>query len=102
MRRHLLLDAKYRPTGELGSAAGMQNATSGSPTDMLTRQHRMTVDEAMLILNLKRGESSAEKIKQACYFTCNFFESVFGWHCSLTQASCRPFAFSTIVISPEL
>lgn len=61
---NLSLDAKYRPIAEEGSAAGMSNATTGSPTDMLTRQHRMTVDEAMLILNLKRGETSSERVLQ--------------------------------------
>ncbi|KAF8322299.1 protein transporter [Clavulina sp. PMI_390] len=64
--RQAVKNAKYRPAEEqVGSAAGMANATSGSPTDMLTRQHRMTYDEALLILNLKRGESSAEKIKSS-------------------------------------
>lgn len=37
--------------------AGVGNATSGSLTDKLTREHRMTVDEAHLILNTKRTES---------------------------------------------
>ncbi|KAG7446368.1 uncharacterized protein BT62DRAFT_820301, partial [Guyanagaster necrorhizus] len=43
--------------------AGVGNARSGSLTDQLTRQHRMTLDEAHLILNIKRGEE-LEKILQ--------------------------------------
>ncbi|KAF9519238.1 hypothetical protein BS47DRAFT_1375149 [Hydnum rufescens UP504] len=42
--RQAVKNAKYRP------------ATSGSITDTLTRDHRMTLDEAYLILNLKRGD----------------------------------------------
>ncbi|TCD61703.1 hypothetical protein EIP91_008033 [Steccherinum ochraceum] len=36
--------------------AGIRNATSGSITDKLTREHRMTLDEAHLILNTKKEE----------------------------------------------
>lgn len=43
--------------------AGVQNATSGSITDKLTRDHRMTLDEARLILNLKK-EDPAESVLQ--------------------------------------
>ena len=51
------LDAKHRPQGGLGNdISGVGNATSGSITDTLTRSHRMTLDEAHLILNVKRGE----------------------------------------------
>jgi len=50
-------DAKNSPQAAMGTdAAGVGHATSGSPTDQLTRQHRMTLDEAQLILNVKRGE----------------------------------------------
>lgn len=49
------LDVKHRPEGAIaGDAAGVGNATSGSVTDQLTRQHRMTLDEAQLILNVKK------------------------------------------------
>ncbi len=41
----------------------MRNATSGSITDKLTREHRMTFDEACLILNVKK-EDPVEKILQ--------------------------------------
>ncbi|KAE9411139.1 protein transporter [Gymnopus androsaceus JB14] len=44
-----------------GDVAGVGHASSGSITDQLTRQHRMTLDEAHLILNVKRGEEM-EKI----------------------------------------
>jgi mitochondrial import inner membrane translocase subunit TIM16 len=43
--------------------AGVGNATSGSLTDQLTRQHRMTLDEAHLILNVKRGEDMSVVLK---------------------------------------
>lgn len=52
------LDARHSPQGMLGSdIAGLKDASSSSITDQLTRQHRMTLDEAHLILNVKRGES---------------------------------------------
>lgn len=51
-------DARHSPQGMLGSdIAGLKDANSSSITDQLTRQHRMTLDEAHLILNVKRGES---------------------------------------------
>ncbi|KZT21375.1 hypothetical protein NEOLEDRAFT_1139479 [Neolentinus lepideus HHB14362 ss-1] len=51
-------NAKHRPQGAIGAdVAGVGNATSGSVTDRLTREHRMTLDEAHLILNVKRGET---------------------------------------------
>jgi hypothetical protein len=57
-------DAKHSPQGLLGNeVAGVGNATSGSLTDQLTRQHRMTLDEAHLILNVKRGEDMAVVLK---------------------------------------
>ena len=43
--------------------AGVGNATSASPTDQLTRQHRMTLDEAQLILNVKRGDPMEQVLK---------------------------------------
>ncbi|KAI0046082.1 protein transporter [Auriscalpium vulgare] len=55
--RQAVKNAKHRPDGVIGSdVAGVRNATTGSATDKLTREHRMTLDEAHLILNLKRGE----------------------------------------------
>jgi import inner membrane translocase subunit TIM16 len=35
----------------------MDNATSGSTTDQMTRTHRMTLDEARLILNVKATDA---------------------------------------------
>ena len=52
-----MTDAKYRPVSGESDAAGIGRATSGSITDTLTRDHRMTLDEAHLILNVKRGDS---------------------------------------------
>ncbi|KAF8629246.1 hypothetical protein AX17_005825 [Amanita inopinata Kibby_2008] len=57
-------DAKHRPPGAAGSdVAGIDNATSGSLTDRLTREHRMTLDEAHLILNVKHSEGIEHVIK---------------------------------------
>jgi import inner membrane translocase subunit TIM16 len=69
MASHVLVDAKYRPVGAAGDAEGLRNATSSSTTDVLTREHRMTIDEARLILNVKK-EEPAEIILQVeshCY-----------------------------------
>jgi hypothetical protein len=59
-------DARYKPEGGGGEAAGMDNATTGSTTDQMTRTHRMTLDEAHLILNVKRGEIM-EKVNEVSY-----------------------------------
>ncbi|KAL0575601.1 mitochondrial import inner membrane translocase subunit TIM16 [Marasmius crinis-equi] len=61
--RQAVKNVQHRPAGAMGGAdvAGVGNATTGSMTDQLTRQHRMTLDEAHLILNAKRGEE-LEKI----------------------------------------
>ncbi|KAI8972238.1 Pam16-domain-containing protein [Trametes punicea] len=62
--KQAIQNAKYRPPGAGGSdVAGVGNATSGSITDRLTREHRMTADEARLILNVKK-EDPIEKIVQ--------------------------------------
>ena len=50
-----------------GDASGVGHANSGSATDNLTRQHRMTLDEAQLILNVKRDEEM-ESILKVCRF----------------------------------
>lgn len=44
-------------------AAGVGHANSGSPTDQLTRHHRMTLDEAQLILNVKKGDEIEKILK---------------------------------------
>ncbi|KAK1232634.1 mitochondrial import inner membrane translocase subunit TIM16 [Marasmius sp. AFHP31] len=56
--RQAVKNAKHKPAGGLAGSdiAGVGHATTGSMTDQLTRQHRMTLDEAHLILNAKRGE----------------------------------------------
>ncbi|KAH9978701.1 hypothetical protein BGW80DRAFT_1280502, partial [Lactifluus volemus] len=62
--RQAAKNAKHRPQGVIGSdVAGVGNATTGSVTDKLTREHRMTLDEAHLILNTKR-EDGMERILQ--------------------------------------
>jgi mitochondrial import inner membrane translocase subunit TIM16 len=57
-------DIKHRPEAAMGGdVSGMQTATSGSLTDRLTREHRMTLDEARLILNIKK-EDAGERMLQ--------------------------------------
>ena len=55
------IDAKHRPEGLGSDVTGVGKATSGSLTDKLTREHRLTLDEAHLILNAKK-EDSLEQI----------------------------------------
>lgn len=58
------VDAKHRPQAAGGSdIAGVGNATTGSLTDKLTREHRMTLDEAHLILNTKRTEKLEDVLR---------------------------------------
>jgi hypothetical protein len=65
-RRQFPPDAKHSPQGGLGGdVGGVGNANSASRTDQLTRQHRMTLDEAHLILNVKHGEQM-QKITEVC------------------------------------
>ncbi|KAL0956012.1 hypothetical protein HGRIS_002187 [Hohenbuehelia grisea] len=62
--RQAVKNAKHTPQGALGNdVAGVGHATSGSVTDQLTRQHRMTLDEAHMILNVKRGETLEQVMK---------------------------------------
>ncbi|KAG6842119.1 hypothetical protein C0991_002773, partial [Blastosporella zonata] len=62
--RQAVKNAKHSPQGALGGdVAGVGSATSGSATDQLTRQHRMTLDEANLILNVKREDSVEQVLK---------------------------------------
>lgn len=46
-----------------GDVAGVGHATSGSVTDNLTREHRITLDEAQLILNVKRDDELEKILK---------------------------------------
>lgn len=50
------IDAKQNP-GVASDVTGVRGATSGSLTDKLTVEHRMTVDEAHLILNTKQTDT---------------------------------------------
>ncbi|KAF7793961.1 hypothetical protein EIP86_005085 [Pleurotus ostreatoroseus] len=62
--RQAVQNAKHRPEGAIGSdVTGLRSATSGSLTDRLSREHRMTLDEARLILNVRK-EDTVEKILQ--------------------------------------
>ncbi|KXN90652.1 Mitochondrial import inner membrane translocase subunit tim-16, partial [Leucoagaricus sp. SymC.cos] len=62
--RQAVKNAKHSPAAAMGSdVAGVGNATSGSVTDNLTREHRMTLDEAHLILNLKRDDEMEKILK---------------------------------------
>lgn len=64
------VDAKHRPQAAGGSdIAGVGNATTGSLTDKLTREHRMTLDEAHLILNTKRTEKLEDVLRVGFTFT---------------------------------
>ncbi|KDN45190.1 hypothetical protein RSAG8_05105, partial [Rhizoctonia solani AG-8 WAC10335] len=63
--RQAARNARHRPAGAAeGEAAGLGNATSGSLTDKLTRDHKMTIDEAQLILNIKRDAPLEEIVKR--------------------------------------
>ncbi|KAJ1304564.1 hypothetical protein OPQ81_005707 [Rhizoctonia solani] len=63
--RQAARNARHRPAGGVeGEAAGIGNATSGSITDKLTREHKMTVDEAQLILNVRRDAPLEEIVKR--------------------------------------
>lgn len=55
--RSVRADAKHRPPALGSDVAGVGNATSASITDKLTREHRMTLDEARLILNVKKDDA---------------------------------------------
>ncbi|KAF8530425.1 hypothetical protein BU17DRAFT_36324, partial [Hysterangium stoloniferum] len=61
--RQAVRNTKHRPEGVSSDVAGVSNAKTGSLTDKLTRDHRMTVDEAHLILNVKRGEPIEQVLK---------------------------------------
>ncbi|KAJ7132831.1 Pam16-domain-containing protein [Mycena crocata] len=63
--RQAVKNAKHSPQGALGNdVSGVGNANTASRTDQLTRQHRMTLDEAHLILNVKDGEE-IDKVLQS-------------------------------------
>jgi len=63
--RQAYRNAQHRPILAAGTdAAGVQNATSMSLTDKLTREHKMTADEARLILNVGKQEGVEAMMKQ--------------------------------------
>lgn len=51
------IDAQQRPEALGSDVVGVGKATSGSLTDKLTREHRLTLDEAHMILNTKKEDS---------------------------------------------
>ncbi|KAH0827968.1 protein transporter [Lanmaoa asiatica] len=61
--KQAIQNAKHHPEALSSDVGGIRNATSGSATDKLTREHRMTLDEAHLILNVKRGEAVENIVK---------------------------------------
>ncbi|KAG8834715.1 hypothetical protein FRC17_007621 [Serendipita sp. 399] len=63
--RQAYKNAQHRPIlASGGDAVGVQNATSMSITDKLTREHKMTADEARLILNIGKEEGIERMMKQ--------------------------------------
>ncbi|KAG8808036.1 hypothetical protein FRC19_006163 [Serendipita sp. 401] len=63
--RQAYKNAQHRPIlAAGGDAVGVQNATSMSITDKLTREHKMTADEARLILNIGKEEGIEAMMKQ--------------------------------------
>ncbi|EST09547.1 Mitochondrial import inner membrane translocase subunit Tim16 [Kalmanozyma brasiliensis GHG001] len=54
-----------RVEASAAGAAGVGSGSAASPSDQLTRTHRMTLDEAKLILNLKQDVSAAGLSKSA-------------------------------------
>ncbi|CAG7850651.1 SubName: Full=Uncharacterized protein {ECO:0000313/EMBL:CCA68322.1} [Serendipita indica DSM 11827] len=62
--RQAYKNAQHRPVlAAGGEAAGVQNATSMSLTDKLTREHKMTADEARMILNVGKDEGIEAMMK---------------------------------------
>ena len=84
-------DVKSTPEGGIaGGAAGVGNATSGSVTDQLTRQHRMTFDEASLILNVKK-DADLQQVMKASQAQPIAFEALSNAvPCRITSTSSRP------------
>jgi hypothetical protein len=55
-----LVDARYKPQGASGDVG---RANSDSTTDQATRAHRMTLDEAQLILNVNRTDPMEKAVQ---------------------------------------
>ena len=73
------VDAKHRPEGLGSDVTGVGKATSGSLTDKLTREHRLTLDEAHLILNAKKEESLEQILAVSAKFSVSFFAFADEW-----------------------
>ena len=50
--------------GQVEEAVSSVGGKAGAPSDMLTRAHRMTLDEAKMILNIRQDVSAATVQKQ--------------------------------------
>ena len=73
------VDAKHRPEGLGSDVTGVGKATSGSLTDKLTREHRLTLDEAHLILNAKKEDPMEQILAVSVESSVTFFASADGW-----------------------
>ena len=67
------IDAKHRPEALSSDVVGMGKATSGSLTDKLTREHRLTLDEAHMILNTKKEDSLEQILAVSAEFSITMF-----------------------------
>lgn len=63
------VDAKQRPEALGSDVVGVGKATSGSLTDKLTREHRLTLDEAHLILNTKKEDHLEQVLAVSAKFS---------------------------------
>ena len=70
------VDAKNRPEALGSDVVGVGKATSGSLTDKLTREHRLTLDEAHLILNTKKEDSMEQILSVSAKSLVAFFAFV--------------------------
>jgi len=69
------VDAKNRPEALGSDVVGVGKATSGSLTDKLTREHRLTLDEAHMILNAKKEESLGQILSVSANYFCYIFRA---------------------------
>jgi import inner membrane translocase subunit TIM16 len=67
------IDAKNRPEALGTDVVGVGKATSGSLTDKLTREHRLTLDEAHMILNTKKEDPLEQILSVSAKFSSIIF-----------------------------
>ena len=80
----LCIDAKHQPEALGSDVVGMGKATSGSLTDKLTREHRLTLDEAHMILNTKKEDPFEQVLVVSAEFSLIVFAFADGWRSHLT------------------